>query len=35
MNREGFLPNDHLANLIDPYYEYLDLGYTELRDGLY
>ncbi|CAD8075094.1 unnamed protein product [Paramecium sonneborni] len=35
MQREGFIPHDRLKELTDPYYQYIDLGYSELRDNLY
>ncbi|CAD8065255.1 unnamed protein product [Paramecium primaurelia] len=35
MNREGFLPSNQLFQLTEPYYESIQLGYTELRDSLY
>ncbi|CAD8166915.1 unnamed protein product [Paramecium pentaurelia] len=35
MNREGFLPSSKLPQLIQPYQDSVQLGYTELRDSLY
>ncbi|CAD8075398.1 unnamed protein product [Paramecium sonneborni] len=35
MNREGLLPSTQLFQLTEPYYQSIQLGYTELRDSFY
>ncbi|CAK74607.1 unnamed protein product (macronuclear) [Paramecium tetraurelia] len=35
MQREGFIPQDRLQDLIEPYYQYIDLGFEELKDNFY
>ncbi|CAD8164920.1 unnamed protein product [Paramecium pentaurelia] len=35
MQRDGFIPKDRLQELIDPYYQSIDLGFQELKDNFY
>lgn len=35
MQREGFLTQKKVIELTDPYYDHIELGFTELRDSFY
>ncbi|CAD8088371.1 unnamed protein product [Paramecium sonneborni] len=35
MQREGFIPKDRLQELTEPYYQYIDIGFLELKDSFY